>query len=285
MARTGAIQNKIMLLTLVPLILWICAFELVPILRMLVMSFQNSDGQGFTLGQYAKSLSTPLYTQAIWNSLKLALIASVVALAAALVCGYSITRMSETVQSRMLMLSNMTSNFVGVPLAFAYIIMLGNSGAFTMLFRKLGLHSLASFDLYSEKGLLLIYTYYQIPLAILLIYPVFNAIKNDWKEASALLGASGWGFWRYVGLPVMLPGILGTFSMLMANALGAYATAYALMGSNYNLLAIRIAGMVSGDIFPNFQLASALAVLMAIIMLTAMFINEWMSRRSRRNGV
>jgi len=285
MAGTGPIQNKIMLFVCLPLLIWIVAFELLPIAGMLVMSFQDDSGQGFTLGQYIRTFTSDIYLQAIWNSLKVALISSIVGIIIALVCGYAITRLSEGFRDRMLMLSNMITNFVGVPLAFAYMIMLGNNGAFTLLFQKLGLDSLSKFDLYTENGLLLLYIYYQIPLAILLVYPIFHGIREEWKEASALLGASAWRFWRHIGIPMMLPSILGTFSILIANALGAYATAYALTGSNFNLLSIRIAALVSGDIFPNFQLGSALAVILAIIMLLAMFLNEWMTRYSRRRGL
>ncbi|MFD0620853.1 ABC transporter permease [Paenibacillus sp. GCM10027629] len=285
MARTGPIQNKVMLLVCIPLLIWIVAFELLPIAGMLVMSFQDDSGQGFSLGQYIRTFTSDIYLQAIWNSLKVALISSIVGIIIALVCGYAITRLSEGFRDRMLMASNMITNFVGVPLAFAYMIMLGNNGAFTLLFQKLGLDSLSKFDLYTENGLLLLYIYYQIPLAILLVYPIFHGIREEWKEASALLGASAWRFWRHIGIPTMLPSILGTFSILIANALGAYATAYALTGSNFNLLSIRIAALVSGDIFPNFQLGSALAVILAIIMLLAMFLNEWMTRYSRRRGL
>ncbi|WP_249662607.1 ABC transporter permease subunit, partial [Lysinibacillus fusiformis] len=68
----------------------------------------------------------------------------------------------------------------------------------------------------------------------------YDGIQQQWKEAAALLGASSWQFWLKIGLPVMLPGIVGTFSVLFANAMGAYASAYALSSSNYNLVAICI---------------------------------------------
>lgn len=67
-------------------------------------------------------------------------------------------------------------------------------------------------------------------------------------ESAALLGANGWQFWRHIGLPVLTPALLGTFVILLANALGAYATVYALTTGNFNVLPIRIAAMVSGDI-------------------------------------
>ncbi|WP_237690780.1 ABC transporter permease [Paenibacillus caui] len=285
MARTSSIQNKMMLLVLIPLLVWLGAFELVPVLRMIAMSFQNNDGQGFTLGQYVKGLTNPLYGKAMLNSLKISFISSVAGLIIALVCSYSITRFTTKLRDRMIMISNMITNFVGVPLAFAYMILLGSNGMLTLIGKELGIRSIAGFDLYSEAGLTLTYIYYQVPMAILLVYPLYNGIREEWKEAAAMLGASVWSFWRHIGIPVLLPGVLGTFSILMANALGAYATAYALTGSNYNLLSIRISALVSGDIFPNFQLGSALAVILAVIMIASLVINEWMASLSRRRGL
>jgi putative spermidine/putrescine transport system permease protein len=70
---------------------------------------------------------------------------------------------------------------------------------------------------------------------------------------------------------------------LFANAMGAYATAYALVGSNYNLLSLQIASLVASDVTLRPQLGSALGVLLAATMLGAMWINERMMRRVRRD--
>ena len=47
---------------------------------------------------------------------------------------------------------------------------------------------------------------------------------------------------------MLMPGILGTFSVLFANALAAYATVYALMMNNISLLPIQIAGSFVGEV-------------------------------------
>jgi putative spermidine/putrescine transport system permease protein len=60
---------------------------------------------------------------------------------------------------------------------------------------------------------------------------------------------------------VLTPALLGTFVILLANALGAYATVYALTTGNFNVLPIRIAAMVRGH-FLDPNLASALAVVL-----------------------
>ena len=92
----------------------------------------------------------------------------------------------------------MTSNFSGVPLAFAFIIVLGINGAVTLLLKSWGL--IDGFNLYSGSGLILIYTYFQIP-ALLLLYPAFDALQDEWPQAAACSAPArgqyaAYGTWR-----------------------------------------------------------------------------------------
>jgi putative spermidine/putrescine transport system permease protein len=270
-----------MLLLLIPFFLWIFAFLLLPAIMMLISSFQNEGGQGFTLGQYVKGLTHPLYTGAIKHSVLLSLVSALVGIIVAVFGAYSFTTFSTKVRDRMLNISNIMNNFAGVPLAFGFMILFGINGMFTLLFKKLGLTFL-TFDLYSWTGLAWVYIYFQVPVAILLIYPTLHAVKQEWKDSAALLGAGTGQFWLRIGIPVLLPGIVGTFSVLFANAMGAYATAYALVTQNFNLLPIQIGGMVSGDVFPRVELGSALAIILFLILAAALWINEKMLRLARR---
>lgn len=153
---------------------------------------------------------------------------------------YSLRRVDSPLRNFVTAFANMTSNFAGVPLAFAFIILLGFNGSITIMLKQAGI--IQDFNLYSKTGLIILYTYFQIPLGVLLLYPAFDALREDWRESASLLGANGWQFWRHIGLPVLTPALLGTFVILLANALGAYATVYALTTGNFNVLPIRIAG-------------------------------------------
>ena len=263
-----------------PFLVLVLLFFLVPLLYMLITSFQNSDG--FTLAHYQSVLTNDYILQGFKNSITLSVISAVIALVVTLFAVYAIMRFSEPVREKILILTNLTSNFSGIPLAFAFIVLLGNSGLFTLLFDQWGIDALSSFSLYSWGGLLLIYIYFQLPLALMLLYPIYDGIQQQWKEAAALLGASTWQFWVKIGVPVMLPGIVGTFSVLFANAMGAYASAYALTSSSYNLVAIRIGSLIQGDIFAQPELASAIAVILAVTMVTAMLLSEWSISKTRR---
>jgi putative spermidine/putrescine transport system permease protein len=259
----------------------VAAFQLAPILSMLTGSVKSEGGLGFTISYYSTILQSAYYLQAIKNSLLISVSSSVVGMIVGLICAYSITRFSPRMRDRLLMLSNMTSNFAGVPLAFAYIILLGNNGVFTLLFKQWGWNVFADFNLYSWTGLILVYVYFQVPLALLLLYPSFYGIRDQWKEAASLLGASKWKFWSTIGIPVLTPAVFGTLGILFANAMGAYATAYALVGGNYNLLAVRIGSLVSGDVVNQPQLGNALAVILALSTLLAVYLNHKMTQRSQ----
>ncbi|WP_313893493.1 ABC transporter permease subunit [Psychrobacillus sp.] len=264
-----------------PFVVLLLLFFIVPLLYMVISSFSNSGG--FTFVQYKTVFTNSYILQGFKNSITLSAVSAVVALVVTLFAVYAMMRFSEPVRERILVISNLTSNFSGVPLAFAFIILLGNSGLFTLLFEKWGIDSFSSFSLYSWSGLLLIYIYFQLPLSLMLLYPIYYGIQQQWKEAAALLGASPFQFWRKIGIPIMLPGIVGTFSILFANAMGAYASAYALTSSSYNLVAIRIGALLTGDIFAQPELASAIAVLLGVTMITAMLLSEWSIKKTRRN--
>lgn len=277
-------KQKIYLLALLlPFILFVIGFEIGPLAAMIKNSFYADDGIQVTINQYLTIFKSDFYMKAIQNSLVISLISAVISVITAVIAAYSITKFSQKIQNRLLMITNMTSNFEGIPLSFSYIILLGNNGLFTLLFSKMGLDVFADFNLYSWTGLILVYIYFQIPLAVMLIYPSYQGIKKQWKEASSLLGGSKFSFWHRIGIPVLLPSIVGTFSILFANAMGAYATAYALVGSNYNLLSLQIASLVASDVALKPQLGSAMGVLLAATMIGALWFNEQMMRRIRRD--
>ena len=283
MLRTIKKQNIYLLALLLPFIILVIGFEIGPIVAMIKNSFYADDGIHVTIDQYLTVFKSKFYMEGIKNSLMISLFSAVTSIILAVIAAYSFTKFSQKTQNRLLMLSNVTSNFEGIPLSFSYIILLGTNGLFTLLFHKLGLKVFADFNLYSWTGLILVYVYFQIPLAIMLIYPSFQGIKQQWKEASALLGGTKISFWFRIGIPVLLPSIIGTFSILFANAMGAYGTAYPLVGSNYNLMSLQIASLVASDVTLKPQLGSALGVLLATTMIGAMWFNERMMRRIRRD--
>lgn len=275
--HAGGARALTYLVCLGPFVLLFGLFQLAPVLLVLVNSFLY-EGE-FSLENYRSIVSSPFIMQAFGNSLWLSLLSAAAGLLIALVLTNSLRRTDSRLRNAVIAFINMSSNFSGVPLAFAFIIILGVNGSVTLLLRETGL--IEEFDLYGKWGLLAIYVYFQIPLAVLLLYPAFDALKDEWQEAAQLMGASTCTYMRKVALPVLSPAIIGTFVILIANAMGAYASVYALTQGNYNVITIRIAALVSGDIFLEPNLAAAISVILMLLMSVIVLLNYLVFFRSR----
>ncbi len=264
-------------LCLVPFAIFFFVFQIAPLGWVLINSLQSEEF-GWGLANFSKIFSSKFYLQAIQYSLEISFWSSVFGIIIAILGSYSLRRVDSKLRNFVNAFANMTSNFSGVPLAFAFIILLGFNGSITIMLKQAGI--IEDFNLYSKTGLIILYTYFQIPLGVLLLYPAFDALREDWRESAALLGANSWQFWRHIGLPVLTPALLGTFVILLANALGAYATVYALTTGNFNVLPIRIAAMVSGDISLDPNMASALAVVLVALMTVVTVVHQLLLKRS-----
>jgi putative spermidine/putrescine transport system permease protein len=266
---------------LIPFVLIVAAFEILPLFSIAAGSLSDGHG-GYSLIQYKNAFASRFYIQGIANSFRISIISAVAATIISVAGSYSISRLAPKIRDAVMMISNMTSNFSGIPLAFAFIVLMGNNGAVTIIMKMFGLNLRDYFNLYSIAGLTLVYTYFLVPLGILLMYPAYDGIKKEWEEAALLLGASRIEFWRHIGIPAVFPSIMGTLSILFANAIGAYASAVALTSGNINLLSIRIGALVSGDINLNPELASALAVILGCIVVVTNLVSKSVIRGRRR---
>ena len=277
-------KTYIYLLALVPFLIVAMLYEIVPLITVIVKSFQPDGGTGFTLENYQSVFSKLLYQKAIINSIKISLTSAVAGIIIAFLGARAAHQHQGKLNHVFMTVLNMVSNFAGIPLAFAYMILLGNAGLVVNIGKELGINALSTYNLYTMNGMSLIYIYFQIPLSTLLLIPAFDGVQKQWKEACTLLGGTPGFFWRKVGIPVLMPSILGTFSVLFANALAAYATIYALMMDNIALLPVQIAGCFTGEVKIRAGLGGALSVVMMAIMVIMILITNGLSRRFQKGG-
>jgi len=159
------LRRAIPMLWLLPLLLILGIFTFAPLAWILHSSLATE--QGWSLSRFHELLTSAFYRQAFGNSLYLSFGSSVAGLLLATLGAASLRRVGGRLRNWVLAVTNMTSNMAGVPLAFAFIVILGTNGAITLMLRQ-GL-GIESFNLYSMNGLLLVYTYFQSPLAWLLL--------------------------------------------------------------------------------------------------------------------
>jgi putative spermidine/putrescine transport system permease protein len=270
-------------LPLVPFLIFCLLTEIVPVAVLVRDSLRVQGFGDFTFANY-EAIGEPIFRRALWNSLRIALGTAVLgAVVGALVAG-AIVRGSERGRKWSLGLVAVTSNFSGIPLSFAFIALLGTNGFITLLLREwleIRLYP-RRFSLYSWTGLTLVYFYFQLPLMILIFTPAIARLKAVWREAAATLGAPAWYYWWRVGIPVMAAPFISAMALLFANALGAYATAYALVGGNLNLLPIQIGYYIEGDLAYDPGKASALSLILAAFMAVGIVVAQTLTLRAQR---
>ncbi len=272
------------LLTMVPLLALAALFILLPILSMIKQSFTMPETGVFTLENYKAIFTDSVYRVATGNSLYLSLISTVIGLILSFLIAYSVNELGQKGQGRILSKLNMVSNFVGLPLYFAFVVILGNTGIFVLALKAIGFELATVFKLYSMEGLMLIFIYFQIPLGSLMLVPAFQAIRPAWKEAAELMEASPLQFWTRVGIPVMLPSLLDTFALLFANAITAYATVLLLVTTSIPLLPVKITTMFTGEMTPQREMGSTLAIWMIVIMLAVIGICNLLKKMLYKGG-
>lgn len=272
-------EKKIAAMMLVPFFTLIVMFQILPFLNVVMGSLLNSSKE-FTLDNYTYIFQSKFLKQAFKNSLELSIYSTIFGLIIAFQGAYSLNRLKNSSRKIVILLINMISNFNGIPLAFSFIILLGLNGVLTLILKKIGI--LYGFNLFSKEGLLIIYTYFQISLGILLLYPSFSKLNNDWEEMAGILGANKFTYWKRVAIPILIPEITGTALILFANAMGAYACTLALTSGNYNILTIRITSYIAGETSYEPGIASALAVILAILLIFTTIINEIFIKREKR---
>jgi putative spermidine/putrescine transport system permease protein len=175
--------------------------------------------------------------------------------------------------------SGVAANMGGLPLAFAFLSLLGKQGVLTKILKAAGwdLYS-GNFGLGEIPGLITVYSYFNIPLMVLITLPAIDGLKQSWREACSNLGGTTWTYWRRVGLPVLTPSLLGGFLLLFANSFSAYATA-AVLTQNSKIVPLRIGFFLGGDVnVGEDAVGYALAAWMIIIMVISMSL-YWVARK------
>lgn len=283
-ARLGLGQVSWAWLGVAPFFLFALLFLILPTGFLFVGSFQDADGN-FTL-QNIVNLFQPSIRNAYWISIKVSLASALLGALIGFFLAYAVVMggLPKWLRPMVMTFSGVASNFAGVPLAFAFLATLGPTGLVTALLMEYFDFNLtrAGFRVVSTWGLILAYLYFQIPLMVLILAPALDGLKKEWREASAILGASGWQYWRYVALPVLWPSLLGTTILLFANAFGAIATAYALTGSLLNLVTIQLYAQIRGDVLHDQNLGYALAFGMILITGLSNGAYIWLRVRSDR---
>ncbi len=273
-------------LALVPFHAYVGLFLILPTLIVAIGAFTTAQG-GFTLDNIARLFTDDVLVSAFAKSIQLAVSTAIAGAIFGALLAWAVVRGDPNGQLRQVVIaaSGVLAQFGGVMLAFAFLATFGFNGLVTILFKSylhLDILSDASW-LYSLTGLAVVYTYFQIPLMLIVFLPSLDGLRQEWYEASASLGGSAWSFWRHVGGPILAPSFLGALLLLFTNAFSAYATAAALVSQGSPIITLQIASQFQSEVVLGQEnVGKAIALGMIIIVSIVMTLYALIQRRASR---
>jgi multiple sugar transport system permease protein len=176
----------------------VLVYALIPVLWILSLSLKAPEtiGDGrfipskWTLDNYESVFGTGIFNSALMNSLGIALITTVIALALAAMAAYAISRLDFPGKAIILAGALAISMFPAISIV----------GGLFDVWRRIGLYN-------TWPGLILPYLSFSLPLSIFILAAFFREIPWDLEKAAQMDGATGMQAFRRVILPLALPGV------------------------------------------------------------------------------
>jgi len=267
----------------VPFLAYLLVFLVIPTLTVVVGAFVQDGRPSLAV---VRDLAEPAVSAALLDSVALSAVTALVGGVVGALLAYAVVTGPADGLLRRLVTSvcGVLAQFGGVTLAFAFIATLGISGVLSVwLDAHLGTGLTSSTWLFGLKGLVLVYSYFQIPLMVIVFLPALDGIRVQWREAAENLGATTWQYWRLVALPLLTPAFLGSLLLLFANAFAAYATAAALVSQGNPIIPLWVRAALTSEVVLGHQnFAYALALEMIVIVALVMTGYSLLLRRTSR---
>ncbi len=260
-------QDPTVTVMLVVIVAILALIVIYPIGSILKAGF-SSDG----MGVFSRLFSTPANRELVGNTLKLGLVVGVTGTALGFLLAFVQARTAVPGKKALHTLSLLPIVAPPFAVATSVIVMFGRNGVIT--------HQLLGRDwnIYGLPGLTLVLALSFFPVAYMNILGMMRSLDPSLDEAAESLGASKSRVFFTVTLPMLVPGIAGSFLLLFVEAIADLANPL-VIGGDYGVLASRAYIAITGDYNTNAGAAYSL-VLLVPAMLVFLIQRYWVSRSS-----
>jgi spermidine/putrescine transport system permease protein len=264
-----------------PGLFWLLALMVVPCLLIFVLAFFERGTYGgidwsiVTLENIRRAVD-PLYATILWDSFRIAGLATIIALLIGYPAAYAISKAPERLQTILLFLAILPFWTNYLIRTYAWIVLLNPAGLINNTLQWLGLPPAAL--LYNEFAVVLGLVYSYTPFVVLAIYSALQRLDPSYAEASRDLGATATTtFWR-ITLPLTAPGVAAGAVFVFVLSIGNFVTPDLLGGGK-----LQMAGNLIYDQFltaRDWPFGATLSAMLIFVMLVLLFVQAMFSRRA-----
>lgn len=177
---------------------------LIPIFRVMMLSFVDADSGNWTLGNYFEVFTRNFYLRGLQNTLFVGLLGTLGACLVGIPLAFFTARFElwgRTWISTLAILVLVAPPFIG---AYAWIMMLGANGFITNFFERFGVETPT---IYGADGIILVFTLKFFPFVFLMTQTALMAVNKSFEDAAENLGCTPWQRFVKITLPLVFPAI------------------------------------------------------------------------------
>lgn len=252
----------------------------VPLALLLVTSVTR--GGRLSLDGYARFLADPFSWTVILNTLRVALLTTVVCLLAGYPAAAALAGARGALQSVLLAALILPLSVGVVVKAFAWTILLRTDGLVNRLLVVTGLVDAPVRLLFTEVGLVLGAANIFLPFMVLPIFAVMKLIDPRLGEAAATLGAGPLRRFLRVTLPLTMPGVIVGVAFVFSMSISMYVIPTLLMGDRFKTLSILVARsflFMRDRALGSTVSVVLLAIAVAVVVASARLARRWQPER------
>lgn len=231
------------LLLLLPILLFIFGFFVVPMLYILYLSFIYTDSPTatnavFSLKNYILFFTDSYYLSSLWITVKVSLYTVLVSLLLGYPVALTMAKSSPRIRGYIALLIAAPLLVSIVVRNFGWYLLLLPNGTINSILTSLGIIDSPLKLLFSEIGVVIGLSNAYLPFMILAIATSLYNIDPSLERASAILGASPLRSFFSVTLPLSLPGIISGCVLVFSMSMSAYVTPALMGGANVPMMPV-----------------------------------------------
>jgi iron(III) transport system permease protein len=257
--------------------IFIFVFVIFPLFRSIVGGFISKEGT-FDLTYFARYFDDyygPALRKAFLDTMLMGLMTATSGTIVGFIFAYAIVRCNIPGKKVIHWLALVPTVSPPFALALSMILLFGRGGLITN--KLLGIQFVQGMnDIYGLDGLVIVQTITFFSVSYLILKAMLERLNPAMEEAAASLGAGRFHLFRTVTLPLLVPGIAGSFLLLFVESLADLGNPLFIAG-NRTVLSAQIFLAVIGEY--NYQKASALALVLIIPTLIIFLVQRYYVNR------
>ncbi|MER2598852.1 MAG: ABC transporter permease subunit [Caldilineales bacterium] len=273
-------QDPILAIGLLAIGAFVVTFILYPLLRVVIQGFYDPQSGQLNL-KYFQQYIDPYYAPYQWQVVRDTLIMGIASAVGGTVLGfifaYALVRCNMPFPRLTHALTLVPTISPPFAIAIAAILLFGRSGLITRTLLGI-VPRPGSNDIYGLDGLVFVQVITFFPVAYLIIRGMLERLEPSMEEAALSLGASKWHIFRTVTLPLLVPGIAGSFLLLFVESLADLGNPLLITG-NRTVLSAEIYLAVNGQ-YDQLKGAALSVVLLLPTFTVFMLQRYWINKRS-----